>query len=99
MKIPKLSRPVAMAKPNDVGAKTAEDLKNGSVALNHIRRPELLEVAWHLGYAQEETRGKPVKELRQMISDRLTVASVPAAKLVATTTNAFKLPRLRLPTR
>ena len=50
--------------------------------LEHWQRSQLVEFAWSLGYQESDTRGKPVKDLRDMINTRRKIEGLPVAPLL-----------------
>lgn len=46
-------------------------LRAGEISLDILHRKELIAVAWALGASEVDTRGKPIRELREIIKSRM----------------------------
>lgn len=87
------------------GASLVEELHAGAQGVDDMNRRQLIAVAHTLGKSEEDTRGKPVKAMREMVSSLLQAeegeeteeqsqpAPAPAPKLVGKLGGVVKLPR------
>lgn len=84
------------------GEELYNNLLNNKVSLDVLHRPELIALCWRLGYEESDTRGKPVRKLREMVTtktaetnsmrgDPVSVMKLSTFKKPILT--AFKLPR------
>jgi len=53
------------------------ELLNGSTGVDDLHRKQLIAVAQHLGATEEDTRGRPVKMMRELVTTLMSTDAEP----------------------